>query len=79
MPRRVVRRQPEMPLDVPQEDMFRRVRGLWELMTSDRRDIYLKQGKALVAEQWKAEARGEATESSAQSQPKERPVSRRAR
>ena len=79
VPRRVVRRQPEMPLDVPQEDMFRRVRGLWELMTSDRRDLYLKQGKALVAEQWKAEARGEATESSAQSQPKERAVSRRAR
>lgn len=78
-PRRVVRRQSETPLDVPQEDLFRRVRGLWELMTSDRRDLYLKQGKALVAEQWKAEARGEATESPVQSQTKERAVARRAR
>lgn len=78
VPRRVVRRQPDTALDVPQEDMFRRVRGLWELMTSDRRDLYLKQGKALVAEQWKAEARGEAVDArDVESQPKQRAASRR--
>jgi transcriptional regulator with XRE-family HTH domain len=58
VPRRVTRRPSDTALDVPQEDMFRRVRGLWELMSPDRRDVYLKQGKTLVAEQWKAEARG---------------------
>lgn len=78
--RRVIRRQPETPLDVPQEDMFRRVRGLWELMTSDRRDLYLKQGKALVAEQWKAEARGETGEARKDEyRPKQRAGSRQAR
>ena len=60
VPRRVARRRgPAAPLDVPQEDMFRRVRGLWELLSPERRDTYLKQGKALVAAQWKEETRGE--------------------
>lgn len=53
------RRKPAAALDVPQEDVFRRVRGLWELMTPERRDAYWKQGKALVAAQWKEETRGE--------------------
>ena len=53
------RRTPAAPLDVPQEDIFRRVRGLWELMSPERRDTYWKQGKALVAAQWKEERRGE--------------------
>lgn len=53
------RGKPAARLDVPQEDVFRRVRGLWELMTPERRDIYWKQGKALVAAQWKEETRGE--------------------
>jgi transcriptional regulator with XRE-family HTH domain len=57
---RVARRLlPAAPLDVPQEDVFRRVRGLWELMSPERRDAYWKQGKALVAAQWKEETRGE--------------------
>jgi hypothetical protein len=51
-------------LDVPQEDLFRRVRGLWELMSPDRRDEYWKHGKSLVAEQWKEEKRGEVPPSS---------------
>jgi hypothetical protein len=60
IPQRVSRRRmPATPLDVPQEDVFRRVRGLWELMSPERRDAYLKQGKALVAAQWKEETRGE--------------------
>ena len=60
VPRRVARRRVRAaPLDVPQEDVFRRVRGLWELMSPDRRDAYWKQGKALVAAQWKEETRGE--------------------
>jgi transcriptional regulator with XRE-family HTH domain len=53
------RRMPAAALDVPQEDVFRRVRGLWELMSPERRDTYWKQGKALVAAQWKEETRGE--------------------
>jgi transcriptional regulator with XRE-family HTH domain len=53
------RRIPPAPLDVPQEEIFRRVRGLWELMSPERRDTYWKQGKALVAAQWKEETRGE--------------------
>ena len=53
------RGNPATRLDVPQEDVFRRVRGLWELMTPERRDIFWKQGKALVASQWKEEMRGE--------------------
>jgi transcriptional regulator with XRE-family HTH domain len=53
------RRVPHPPLDVPQEDLFRRVRGLWELLSPDRRDAFWKQGKALVTEQWKAEMRAE--------------------
>src|ERR1700738_2773745 len=58
--RRVARRRiPAAALDVPQEDLFRRVRGLWELMSPDRRDEYWKHGKSLVAEQWKEERRGE--------------------
>jgi hypothetical protein len=52
-------------LDVPDEDIFRRVRGLWELMSPERRNRYWKQGKALVAEQWKEETRGEVSPSSA--------------
>jgi transcriptional regulator with XRE-family HTH domain len=62
---RMARRLPGATLDVPQEDVFRRVRGLWELMSPDRRDLYWKQGKALVAEQWKEETRGEVPRSSA--------------
>ena len=69
--RRVQRRVPPLPLDVPQEDLFRRVRGLWELLSPDRRDAYWKQGKVLVAEQWKAEKRGDLA-SPAESAPKER-------
>jgi putative transcriptional regulator len=56
---RARRRVPLPPLDVPQEDLFRRVRGLWELLSPDRREAYWKQGKTLVAEQWKAEMRGD--------------------
>jgi transcriptional regulator with XRE-family HTH domain len=56
---RVRRRMPPATLDVPQEDVFRRVRGLWELMSPERRDKYWKQGKSLVAEQWKEEMHGE--------------------
>jgi transcriptional regulator with XRE-family HTH domain len=60
IPQRVSRRRmPAAPLDVPQEDVFRRVRGLWELMSPERREAYWKQGKALVAAQWKEETRGE--------------------
>ena len=60
VPRRVPRRRvPAAPLDVPQEDVFRRVRGLWELMSPERRDAFWKQGRALVAAQWKEETRGE--------------------
>ena len=60
VPRRVARRRVSSArLDVPQEDVFRRVRGLWELMSPERRDAYWKQGKALVAAQWKEETRGE--------------------
>jgi transcriptional regulator with XRE-family HTH domain len=60
VPQRVSRRRMSASiLDVPQEDVFRRVRGLWELMSPERRDAYLKQGKALVAAQWKEETRGE--------------------
>jgi hypothetical protein len=44
---------------VPQEDLFRRVRGLWELMSPDRREQYWKHGRSLVAGQWKEEARSE--------------------
>ena len=51
--------------NVPDEEAFRRVRGLWELMSSERRDTYWKQGKALVAEQWKEETRGEVSPVSA--------------
>jgi transcriptional regulator with XRE-family HTH domain len=53
------RRMPAAPLDVPQEDVFRRVKGLWELMSPERREAYWKHGKALVAAQWKEETRGE--------------------
>jgi len=53
------RRIPAATLDVPEEDLFRRVRGLWELMSPERRDTYWKQGKSLVAQQWKEETRGE--------------------
>jgi len=60
VPRRVLRRRiPSAPLDVPQEDVFRRVRGLWELMTPERRNAFWKEGKALVAAQWREENRGE--------------------
>ena len=51
--------------NVPDEEAFRRVRGLWELMSPERRDTYWKQGKALVAEQWKEETRGEVSPVSA--------------
>jgi transcriptional regulator with XRE-family HTH domain len=58
------RRIPAATLDVPQEDLFRRVRGLWELMSPERRDKYWKQGKSLVAQQWKEETRAEASPAS---------------
>lgn len=77
--RRVARRQPAAPLDVPQEDMFRRVRGLWELMSPDRREAYLKHGKALVSGQWRAESRGEVASSAVQAKAASRRASRRAR
>jgi transcriptional regulator with XRE-family HTH domain len=51
--------------DVPDEDVFRRVRGLWEIMSPERRATYWKQGKELVAEQWKEETRGEVSPVSA--------------
>jgi transcriptional regulator with XRE-family HTH domain len=57
--RRRGRRLPPPPLDVPQEDLFRRIRGLWELLSPERRDVFWKQGKTLVAEQWRAETRGD--------------------
>jgi transcriptional regulator with XRE-family HTH domain len=52
-------RGPMPALDVPQEDLFRRVRGLWELMSAERRETYWKYGRSLVADQWKEETRGE--------------------
>src|SRR6202140_942104 len=58
------RRIPAATLDVPEEDLFRRVRGLWELMSPERRDKYWKQGKSLVAQQWKEETRGEVSPAS---------------
>jgi hypothetical protein len=58
------RRRLGAALDVPDEDVFRRVRGLWELLSPERRHQYWKHGKALVAEQWKEETRGEAAPSS---------------
>ena len=63
--RAVRRRMSTATVDVPDEDVFRRVRGLWELMSQERRNKYWKQGKALVAEQWKEETRGEVSPSSA--------------
>jgi len=58
------RRIPAATLDVPKEDLFRRVRGLWELMSPERRDTYWKQGKSLVAQQWKDETRAEVSPAS---------------
>ncbi|MGH9159036.1 MAG: helix-turn-helix transcriptional regulator [Vicinamibacteraceae bacterium] len=52
-------RGPQAPVDVPQEDVFRRVRGLWELMSTERREMYWKYGRSLVTDQWKEETRGE--------------------
>jgi transcriptional regulator with XRE-family HTH domain len=42
-------------LDVPQEDVFRRVKGLWEDMSPERREQYWKFGRSLLAGQWKEE------------------------
>ena len=65
VPQHVARRRiPAATLDVPEEDLFRRVRGLWELMSPERRDTYWKQGKSLVAQQWKEETRGEVSPAS---------------
>ena len=58
------RRIPAATVDVAEEDLFRRVRGLWELMSPERRDTYWNQGKSLVAQQWKEETRGESSPSS---------------
>jgi len=67
------RRIPAATLDVPEEDLFRRVRGLWELMSPERRDKYWKQGKSLVAQQWKEETRGEVSPASERAaKPRER-------
>ena len=43
------------PLDVPQEDLFRRIKGLWEDMSPEGREQYWKYGRSLLATQWKAE------------------------
>jgi hypothetical protein len=43
------------PLDVPQEDLFRRVKGLWEDVSSDHREGLWKYGRSLLAKQWKEE------------------------
>jgi transcriptional regulator with XRE-family HTH domain len=56
---RARRRIPAPAMDVAQEDLFRRVRGLWELLSPDRREVYWKHGKALVTEQWKEESLGD--------------------
>jgi transcriptional regulator with XRE-family HTH domain len=77
--RRVRRRLPPAPLDVPQEDLFRRVRGLWELLSPERREVYWKQGKALVAEQWKAELRPEPSVRDGDPVKSRRPARRRER
>lgn len=78
--RRGVRRAAAAPLDVSQEDLFRRVRGLWELMSPELRDEYLKHGKKLVAEEWKAEQRGAPARSTTlEDKPRQREAVRRAR
>jgi transcriptional regulator with XRE-family HTH domain len=77
--RRAMHRVPPVPLDVPQEDLFRRVRGLWELLSPDRRDVLWKQGKTLVAEQWKAETRGDLPRTGESSSKPRQPAGRRAR
>ncbi len=53
---RVARRRiPAATLDVPEEDLF---------LSPERRDTYWKQGKSLVAQQWKEETRGEVSPAS---------------
>lgn len=53
------RKIPAVRFEVPQEDVFRKVRGLWELMSPEHREEFWKQGKAIVAAQWRHELRGE--------------------
>ena len=48
-------RQGVTALDVPQEDLFRRVKGLWEDMSPERREQYWKFGRSLLSGQWKEE------------------------
>lgn len=48
-------RQGVTALDVPQEDLFRRVKGLWEDMSPERREQYWKFGRSLLSSQWKEE------------------------
>jgi hypothetical protein len=48
-------RQGVTALDVPQEDLFRRIKGLWEDMSPERREQYWKFGRSLLSGQWKEE------------------------
>ena len=42
-------------LDVPQEELFRRVKVLCEDMSPERREQYWKFGRSLLSGQWKEE------------------------
>lgn len=77
--RRAVRRAGASAFDVSQEDLFRRVRGLWELMSPELRDEYLKHGKKLVADEWRAEQRGGARSTALADKPRQGEAVRRAR
>jgi transcriptional regulator with XRE-family HTH domain len=48
-------RQGVTALDVPQEDLFRRIKGLWEDMSPERREQYWKFGRSLLTGQWQEE------------------------
>ena len=48
-------RQGVTVLDVPQEDLFRRIKGLWEDMSPERREQYWKFGRSLLTGQWQEE------------------------
>jgi len=44
--------------DVPQAELFRRVRGLWEDMSAETRQAFWQNGRELLQRQWNEEAEG---------------------
>jgi len=66
--------QAELGADVPDEALFRRLRGLWEDMTPETRARFCAEGRRLLRAQWDAEQETPAAAATGRARRRRRPA-----